>query len=65
MPWTFKITKMKPEVSTNSGCANFLTTNCVQELPEDELAIVSATKETKSKAVRVLIYAVPTTLTHA
>ena len=47
--------------------ANFLTTNCVQKLPENEIAIVSATieytsvedgvmdSETNSKAVRALI----------
>ena len=36
-------------------CANFLTLNCVQELAENELAIVSATRERISVEDRVLI----------
>ena len=32
-------------MSIKSDRANFLTINCVQELPENELAIVSATRE--------------------
>ena len=35
-------------MSINSDCANFLVTNCLQELPENELEIVSATKECTS-----------------
>ena len=44
-------------------CANFLTTNCTLKLPENELAIVLATKETSltnSKAVRRMIHVLPT-----
>ena len=62
MPWKSKFTEPKSEVS----CTNFLTTNCVQKLPENELAIVSATNEytsvedrvmeTNSKAVRGSIH---------
>ena len=37
-----------------SDCANFLTTNYVQELPENELAIVSATNECTFVEDRVL-----------
>ena len=69
IPWKSKIAETKPEVSINSGCANFLTTNCVQKLPEDELAIVAKTKECTSvedrvieltsKAVRGLIHILP------
>ena len=55
MPWKFKITETKSEVSINSGCAaicaHFLTTNCVQILPENEPAIVSAMKEYMSASV--------------
>ena len=35
-------------MSIKSDCANFLTINCIQELPENELAIVSATRERTS-----------------
>ena len=35
-------------------CANFLTINCVQERAENELAIVSATRERISVEDRVL-----------
>ena len=72
MPWKLNFTKTDSEVTINLGCANFLTTICVQKLPENELAIVSRTKEptsvedrvkeTNSKAVRGLIH--PNSLTH-
>ena len=41
-------------MSINSDCANFLTINCIQELPENdsELAIVSATMESTSEEDR-------------
>ena len=62
--------KTKSEVRINSGCANISTTNFIQKLPENELAIVSKTKEntsvedrvmeTNSKAVRGLIHILPT-----
>ena len=41
-------------MSINSDCANFLTINCVQKLPENELAIVSesATMECTSEEDR-------------
>ena len=75
IPWKFKITETKSEVSIDSGCANFfLSTNCVQKLPENDLAIVSETKEftsvenrvmeTNSKAVRGSIHILPDSLTH-
>ena len=75
IPWKlkFKITGKKSEVSINSGCTNYWTTNCVQKRPENELAIVSPTQEYTSvddrvmetyfKAVRGLIHTLPT-LTH-
>ena len=59
MPWKFKVTETKTEVS-NEHCANFLTINYVQDLPKNELSIISTTKctsvedrvmETNSKAV--------------
>ena len=53
-----KETKSKVPVSNdiNLDCANLLTINCVQELPvpENELAIVSATKECTSVEDRVM-----------
>ena len=65
-----KITEMKSEVSIDSGCANSLTNRCVQNSPENQLAIVSAEKdhtsvkdrvmEAKSEAVRGLIFILPT-----
>ena len=57
-------------MSIKSDCANKnLTINCVQELPENELGIVSATKdgviETNIKAaVRGLVLMFPFSLTH-
>ena len=41
-------------MSIKSDCANLLKTNCVQELPENELANVSATNECTSVEDRVL-----------
>ena len=41
-------------MSIKSDCANFLTTYCVQELPENELANVLATNECTSMGDRVL-----------
>ena len=73
MPWKFKVTETNTEVS-NKYCANFkfLTINCVQNLPTNELSIVSTKKEctsvedrvveTNSKAVvRRLIFIAPWT----
>ena len=69
-PCKFKSTKTKSEVSINSVCADFLTTNCNQKLIENEIAIISATKEytsvedpvtgTNSKSVGNLIHILPT-----
>ena len=47
MPWKFKVRETNSEVS-NEHCANFLTTNCVQDLPINELSIVSTKKERTS-----------------
>ena len=41
-------------MSIKSDRANLLTINCVQELPENELAIVSATNECISVEDRVV-----------
>ena len=41
-------------LSIKSDCANFLTIICFQELPENELANVSATKEGTSVEDRVM-----------
>ena len=42
-------------MSIKSDCANFLTIDCIQELPATELvAIVSATKERTSVEDRVI-----------
>ena len=75
-PWKSKMTETIPipEVSFNSACANFLTTNCIQKLSENEVATVSAMNqafvdsedqimETYSKEVRAFIHVLPT-LTH-
>lgn len=61
MPWKKIKFSKKPKVSTQFRIVENKT-NCVQKLPEDELAVVSATKdytsvedrvmETDSKAVR-------------
>ena len=54
-------------MSIKSDCGNFLTIICVQELPDNELVIVSVedrVMETNSKAaVRGLIHILPS-LTH-
>ena len=71
MPWKFKTTETKSEVSIRSDCTDFLTIDCIQELPENEVAIASATKdveellsETNSKAaVRGLTLILPLSLT--
>ena len=36
-------------MSINSDCADFLTISCVQKLPENEQAIISATMEYTSE----------------
>ena len=41
-------------MSIRSGCADFLTINCVQELPENELTTFSATKDCTSVEDRVM-----------
>ena len=55
MPWKFKVTETNTEVS-NKYCANFkfLTINCVQNLPTNELSIVSTKKECTSVEDRVV-----------
>ena len=73
-PWKPKITETKSEVSNQFRLCNFSTTNCVQKLPENEVAIVTETKEntsvedrvieTNSKAVRGLILHPANSLTH-
>ena len=71
MPWKFKTTETKSEVSIRSDCTDFLTIDCIQELPENEVVIASATKdveellsETNSKAaVRGLTLILPLSLT--
>ena len=61
MPLKFKITKTKSEVSNErlmsirSVCAYFLINNCVQDLPENELANMSATRECTSVEDRVMV----------
>ena len=55
MPWKFKVTEVKTEVSIdNEHCPNFLTIDCVQDLPINELSIVSTTKECTSVEDRVM-----------
>ena len=49
-----KSRKLWCAMSIKSDGANFLTTNCVQELPENELAIFSAANECTSVEDRVL-----------
>ena len=56
MPWKFKTTETKSEVSNfhQIRMAKFLMINCVQELPENELAVVSATNESVEDRVQVM-----------
>ena len=53
MPWKFKVTETNTEVR-NEHCANFLTINCVQDLPTNELSIISTKKECTSVEDRVV-----------
>ena len=55
MPWKFKVRETNTEVS-NEHYANFkfLTINCVQDLPTNELPIVSTKKERTSVEDRVV-----------
>ena len=55
MPWKFKVRETNTEVS-NEHYANFkfLTINCVQDLPTNELSIVSTKKECTSVEDRVV-----------
>ena len=54
VPRMFKVKEKKSKVSNEhqSDCANFLIINCAQKLPENELALVSATMEYTSEEDR-------------